>query len=77
MIRKGVFDRTPKAPIRRIGTKVGTVVIINARVIISEMRIKTATTTSTGVTMVTEMIGVGSMFHLKNVKLFIGMVEVV
>ena len=52
-------------------------VIITERVIMSEMEITTATTISTGVTMVTEMIGVGPMFHLKIVKLFRGMVEVV
>ena len=78
----GVSDQTPKAPIRRIGSKVkeikvGTMVIRIERVIMSEMKITTATTISTGVTMVTEMIGVGPMFHLKIVKLFRGMVEVV
>ena len=36
-----------------------------------------ATTTSTGVTMVEEMIGRGPMFLLKIVKLLLGMVEVV
>ena len=57
--------------------KVETMVITTERVIMSEMGITTVTTTSTGVTMVTEMIGVGPMFHLKIVKLLLGMVEVV
>ena len=52
----------PKAQIKRIGakvkgTKVGSMVTIIVRVIMSEMEITTATTTSTGVTTVTEMIG--------------------
>ena len=41
--------------------KVGTMVTTTVRVIISEMETTTATTTSTGVTTVTEMIGVGPM----------------
>ena len=36
----------------------------------------TATKTSTGVSMITEMIGVGPMFNLKIVKLLLGIVEV-
>ena len=52
-------------------------VTITVRVIMSEMETTTATTTSAGVTTVTEMIGVGSMFHLKIVKLLTGMEEVV
>ena len=52
-------------------------VIITTRVIISEMGITTATTTSTGVTMVTDMIGVGPMFYLKIMKLLLGIMEVV
>ena len=43
----------------------------------SEMETLTATTTSTGVTMVIEMIGMGPMFLLKIVKLLLGMVKVV
>ena len=72
----------PKAQIRIIGakvkeTKVGSMVTITVRVIMSEMEITTATTTSTGVTMVTEMIGMGPMSLLKIVKLLLGMVEIV
>ena len=68
MIRRGVSDRTPKAPIRRIRakvkeTKVRTMVIITVRVIMSEMETTIATTTSTGVAMVTEM---DLMFLLKS-----------
>ena len=60
----------PKAQIRRLGAKVkeikvGTMVTIIVRVIMSEMEITTATTTSIGVTMVTKMIGMGPMFLLK------------
>ena len=82
MIRRGVLDGTPKDPIRKIGakvkeTKVGTMVVITARVIMYDMGLTTATTTSTGVTMVTEMIGVGHMFNLKITKLILGMVKVV
>ena len=43
----------------------------------SEMRISTVTTTLTEVTMVTKMIEVGLVFHLKIRKLLLGMVEVV
>ena len=62
MSRRGVSDQAPKAQIRIIGakvkgTKVGSMVSIIVKVIMSEMEITTATTTSTGVTMVTEMIG--------------------
>ena len=72
----------PKASIRIIGAKVkeikvGTMVITTERVIMFEMEITTATITSTGVSMVTVMIGVGPMFHLEIVKLLVGMVEVV
>ena len=68
----------PKALIRRIGakvkgTKVGTMVTITVRVIMSEMETTTATTTSTGVTTVTQMIGMGPMSLLKIVKLLLGM----
>ena len=70
MSRRGVSDRVPKAQIRRIGakvkgTKVGSMVTIIVRVIMSEMETTTATTTSTGVTTVTEMIGMGPMSLLK------------
>ena len=72
----------PKAQIRIIGakvkgTKVGSMVTITVRVIISEMETTTAKTTSTGVTMVTEMIGMGHMSLLKIVKLLLGMVEII
>ena len=58
-------------------TKVGSIVTITLRVIMSETKITTAITTSTGVTIVTEMIGLGPMFLLNIVKLLLGMVEVV
>ena len=66
MSTRGVFDRMPKAQIRRIGarvkeTKVGTMLTIIVRVIMSEMETSTATTTSTGVTTVIEMIGMHRM----------------
>ena len=82
MRRWGVSDRVPKAQIRKIGakvkeTKVGYMVTITVRVIMSEMETTTVTTTSTGVTMVTEMIGMGPMSLLKIVKLLLGMVEIV
>ena len=72
----------PKTPITRIGakvkkTKVRTMVIIIVSVIMYEMSITTATTTSIRVTMVTEIIGVGPMFYFKIMKLLLGMVLVV
>ena len=82
MSRRGFFNLAPKAQIRIIGskvkgTKVETMVTITVRVIMSEMEIRTATTTSTGVTTVTEMIGMGPMSLLKIVKLLLGMMEIV
>ena len=82
MSRQGVSDRVPKAQIKIIsamvkGTKVGSMVTTTVRVIMSEMEITTATTTSIGVTMVTEMIGMGPMSLLKIVKLLLGMGEIV
>ena len=82
MSRRGVSNRVPKAHIRKIGikvneTKVGSMVTITVRVIMSEMEITTVTTTSIGVTMVTEIIGMGPMFLLKIVRLHLGRVEVV
>ena len=52
-------------------------VTITVRVIMSEMETATATITSTGVTMVIEMIGIGPMSLLKIVKLLLGIVEIV
>ena len=57
MSRRGVFDRVPKALSRIIGTMVkgtmvGSMVTIIVRDIMSKMEITYATTTSTGVTMV-------------------------
>ena len=82
MSRRGVFDRVPKAEIRIIGTKVkgtkvGSMVTITVRVIMSEMETTIATTTSIGVTMVIETTGMDPMLILKIVKLLLGMVEVV
>ena len=82
MSRRGVSDRAPKAKIMIIsakvkGTKVGSMVTTTVRVIMSEMETTIATTTSTGVTTVTEMIGRGHMSLLKIVKLLLGMVEIV
>ena len=82
MNRWGVSDQVPKALIRKIGakvkgTKVGSIVTINVMVIMSEIETTTATTTSTGVTMVIETTGVDPMFLLKIVKLLLGMVEIV
>ena len=77
-----VSDQAPKAQIKIIGakvkvTKVGTMVTTTVRVIMSEMVTTTATTTSTGVTIVIETTGVDPMFLLKIVKLLLGMVEIV
>ena len=60
----------PKALIRRIGakvkgTKAGYMVTITVRVIMFDMETTTVTTTSIGVTTVTEMIGMGLMSLLK------------
>ena len=82
MSRWGVSDRVPKFQIRIIGgkvkgTRVGSMVTLTVRVIMSEMETTTAITTSTWVTMVTKMIGMGPMSLLKIVKLLLGMVEIV
>ena len=82
MRRRGVSDKAPKAQIRMIGakvkgTKVESMITITMRVIMSEMETTTAITTSTWVTMVTKMIGMGPMSLLKIVKLLLGMVEIV
>ena len=72
----------PKALIRRISTniketKVESMVTIIVRIIMSEIKTRTATTTSTWLIMVTEMIGMGPMSLLKIVKLLLGMVKIV
>ena len=82
MSRWGVSQQAPKAQIRIIGaevkgTKVGSIVTITVRVIMSEIETTTAKTTSTGVTTVTEMIGMGPMSLLKIVKLLLEMVEII
>ena len=82
MSGQGVSDRVPKAQIRRLGTKiketkVGSMVNITVRVILSEIETTTTTTTSTGVTMITEIIETVPMSHLEIVKLLLGMVEIV
>ena len=64
MSRWGVSDQAPKALIRIIvakfkGTMVGTMVTTTVRVIIFEMETTTATTTLTGVTMLTETTEMG------------------
>ena len=74
MSRQGVSDQVSNALMRRIGskvkgTKVGSMVTITVSVIMFDMETTTATTTSTGVTMVIEM---GPMFLLKIVKLLQG-----
>ena len=71
----------PNAPIRRIDInvkeiKVETMVITTYRVNLFKMETTTATTTSTGVIMVIEIIWVGPMFHLKIAKFLLGMVDV-
>ena len=82
MSRREVSDRVPKAQIRIIGakvkgTKVGSMVTITVMVIMFEIRTTTATKSSTGVTTVTEMIGMGPISRLKIMKLLLGMVEIV
>ena len=82
MSRRGVSDRAPKAQNRIISakvkeTKVGTMVTTIVRVIMSDIETKTVITTSTGVTMVTEMIGMDHLSLLKIVNLLLGMVEIV
>ena len=82
MSRWGSSDKIPKPSFRRINSKVkeikvGIMVITIERVIMTEMGITTAKTTLTGVTMVTEMIGMGPMFYLIIMKFLLGMVEIV
>ena len=82
MSRRGISDKAPKAQIMIIGakvkgTKVGSMVTITVWVIMSKMETTTAITTSTGVTIVIEMIGMCLMSLLKIVKLLLGKVDVV
>ena len=75
-------DQTLKEPIKRIGIKVneikvGTMIITIERDNMFEMGTTIITKTSTGVTMVREMMGVGPTFHLKIVKLLLWMAEAV
>ena len=82
MSRRGVSDQAPKAQIRKIGakvkeTKVGCMVTITVRVIMSEMETTTVTTTLTGVNMLIELTGIGPMSLLKIGKLLLGIVEIV
>ena len=82
MSRRGVSDQAPNAQIRITGskvkgTKVETMVTTTVSVIMSEMETITATITSTGVTKVTEMIGMGLMSLPKILKLLLQMVEIV
>ena len=82
MNRWGISDQVPKALIRRIGakvkgTKVETMVTTIVTVIMSELETTIAKTTLTGVTMLKETTGMGSMSLLKIVKLLLGMVEIV
>ena len=72
----------PNAPIRRIDInvkeiKVETMVITTYRVNLFKMETINATTTSTGIIMVTEIIKVAPVFGLKIGKLLLEMVEVV
>ena len=67
----------PKDQIRIIGSKVGSMVTITVRVNMSQMKTTTATTTSRGVTTVTEKIGMSPMSLPKIVMLLLGMVEIV
>ena len=82
MSRRGVSDRVPKAQIRKIDAKVkepkvGSMVNITMRVIMSEMETKTVTKTSIGVTMRIEMIRMVPMFLIKIEKVLLGFMEVV
>ena len=82
MSRRGVSDQNLKAPISKIGAKVKeikvrTMVTTIERVYMFEIETTTVITTSTGVSMVIEMIEVGPKFPHKIRKLLLGMVEVV
>ena len=79
MRRWGFFDRTTKAPIsaKVNEIKFGTIGIPTKKFNLFEIETTTATTTLIRVTMVTEMIGMGPMFHLKIGKFLLAMMEVV
>ena len=71
-----------KAPIRKIGTEVNEIKvrimgITTERSIMFELETTIAPKTSTGLTIVIEMTGVGPMFRLKIGMLLLGMVELV
>ena len=79
---RGVSDQIHKAPITRIGTVVKDIIVRSTvikieRVIMSKTGITTSITTSTKVAMVTEMIAVEPIFHIKIGKLNLGMVGAV
>lgn len=81
-VKMGVSDQKPKAPIRRFSAKVkeikvGTMGITIERITMFEITTTTVTTTSTGINMITKIIGVDPMFHRKIWKLLLWMVKVV
>ena len=82
MIRRGVSDQTPKAPIRIIGAtikeaKVRTMVTTIKRVNMLGMGTTTTIINSTRINIVTRIIELGHILPLKIGKLLLGTVEVV